>query len=451
MTTPVRYIRDTINRYKVDGIEHPENCFLEIQARDANNVNVALNKAVTLNFVSDQFTESGRIVDGEFGNTNATVGTSTVSPASVTVDLGAVFDIANLTFWHYYGNPRMYHGVVHEISTDGATWTVIFDSDVNGEYIEGGGGHVMTAPLNAIVSPFPSGAMTSQPPPDGQTVTITFSTTNTPTSGMASLNPAATNPNGAISTLGTIAFGTNTGTATFTNVPAGNYAPTITLTNAAGTRSVSGLQPVSIIGISASPEAPSGAVPTVTSFSVSPTSASGATQFTWLVQGTNNPSQDVAITTPLGSVDSLGRFIPPPATSAVQNFNITFISAQDNSFRVLVPVTIAASIAPPSGGGTAPAPTARRISKVLTTDGVVPYPNTANIKGAWFDQPTPNLFGPPVHTSNTLAIINGRLDWDLPSTTLPLDGIGCLVITLGNGLADQQPEPPIWFGPVKVL
>ena len=377
MTTPVRYIRDTLNRYALNGVQGVENSFLEIQARDANNINVALNKTVTMNFVSDQFPEVGRIVDGEFGNTNATVGTSTVTPATVTVDLGAIFEIANVTFWHYYGNARMYHGVVHEISTDGTNWTVIFDSDVNGEYAEIGSGHVLTAPLNAIVSPFPSGAVTSQPPPNGQSLTITFSTTNAPTSGMASLNPDATNPNGAVSTLGTIVFGTNTGTATFSNIPPGNYTPTITLTNAAGTRSVSGLQPVSIVGVTGNPAAGSTtttSTSTVTSVVVSPTTASltgaGTTAFTAVVNGTGSPSQAVTWTATAGAVTSSGAYTAPPATSFVQTITVTATSLQDSSKSANATVTVAAS-----SDTTIPVMVgAITVSSITTTSCVISWP-----------------------------------------------------------------------------
>ena len=288
MTTPVRYIRDTLNRCDVTF-----NRFLEIQAMNAAGVNVALNKPVIANFADETSLGLYRVTDGEYGNTNAFCGTNTVTPAYVVVDLGSVLDIASITFWHYYGYAAVYSGVQHEISTDGVNWTVIFDSDVNGAYPESGTGHVMTAPLNAIVSPFPSGVVTSQPPPNGQSLTISFSTTNSPTSGMASLNPDQTNPSGAVSTLGTIEFGTNTGTATFSNIPPGNYVPTITLTNAAGTRSVSGAQPVAIVGISGNPTAgssgtapapaptppPSTATP-VTSVTISPLTATGSQQFT---------------------------------------------------------------------------------------------------------------------------------------------------------------------------
>ena len=343
MTTPVRYISDTLN-----GCDTTENRFLEIQALDAAGVNVALNKAVTTNFAQQTYVPFSAVTDGSINNTNYCV-SSFFSPAVVVVDLGAVFDVASVTFWHYIGYAAIYHGVLHEISTDGVNWVVIFDSSVNGEFTESSTGHVFNAPLTAIVSPFPSGVVTSQPPPDGQNLTITFSTTNTPTSGMASLNPDATNPAGAVTTLGVVAFGTNTGTATFSNIPPGNYTPTITLTNAAGTRSVSGTQPVSIVGISGSPTASAGGTTTstVSSVAVSPATVSlaggASTTFTAVVNGTNSPSQAVMWATTAGTITQSGVLTAPVGTSTAQTVTVTATSQQDASKSAAATVTIAAS------------------------------------------------------------------------------------------------------------
>lgn len=113
-------------------------------------------------------------------------------------------------------------------------------------------GHPLTASVLA-----PTGAVTSQPAPDGQNLTITFSTASTPASGTATLSPASSNPNGAVSIAGTVSLGSGTGTASFTGIQPGNYAaPVITLTNEGGSNNVTGTQPVSILGISGAPEGP---------------------------------------------------------------------------------------------------------------------------------------------------------------------------------------------------
>lgn len=103
--------------------------------------------------------------------------------------------------------------------------------------------------LNAAI-PSPTGSITSLTV-DGQTVSVSFSTANTPTSGMASLRAASSNPDGAVDQADkSVTLGSNTGSVSFANVPSGNYTLTITLTNAGGTNTVSGQQSVSILGVS---------------------------------------------------------------------------------------------------------------------------------------------------------------------------------------------------------
>lgn len=99
----------------------------------------------------------------------------------------------------------------------------------------------------------PSGAVTSQPPPDGNNLTVTFSTTKNPTGGTATLNPSATNPAGAVALSGILTLGTNSGNAAFTDIQPGNYDLDITLSNQGGMRAITGTSPVSIIGLSGTP------------------------------------------------------------------------------------------------------------------------------------------------------------------------------------------------------
>lgn len=109
----------------------------------------------------------------------------------------------------------------------------------------------------AVLLPAPTGMVTSQPNPDGQSIgPILFSTTGNPTSGMASFMPADTNPNGAVAKTGVVSFGTNNGQVAATVLEPGNYKTTITITSANGTSNVSGTQPFSINSISGNPQAP---------------------------------------------------------------------------------------------------------------------------------------------------------------------------------------------------
>lgn len=130
---------------------------------------------------------------------------------------------------------------------------------------------ITSSPVMTITGPLaysasqkpPSGSVTSQPSPVGQSLSITFSTADTPTSALATLAPSATNPNGAVSKSGVVTLGTNTGTATWDAIHPGNYQPTITVTNAGGSGSVSGLSAVSIGGIEGEVSSGDGTAPSV--------------------------------------------------------------------------------------------------------------------------------------------------------------------------------------------
>lgn len=103
----------------------------------------------------------------------------------------------------------------------------------------------------------PTGTITKQPAPDGQSLSVSFSTLDNPTSATASLNPDPANPNGASGTSGAVTLTSGGGTATFSGIPPGNYlAPEIALTNAGGTATVTGGTPVTILAITGEPEAP---------------------------------------------------------------------------------------------------------------------------------------------------------------------------------------------------
>jgi hypothetical protein len=94
---------------------------------------------------------------------------------------------------------------------------------------------------------------------DGQNVTVSGTTTGSPTSGFASITPASSNPGNA-KTMGPtpITLSASTYTVTWFNMPPGNYAsPVITFTNAGGISApATGGLALSIIEISGAPQAP---------------------------------------------------------------------------------------------------------------------------------------------------------------------------------------------------
>lgn len=95
----------------------------------------------------------------------------------------------------------------------------------------------------------PTGAVTSQPAPDGQRLVIPFTTTNNPTSGTAILNLE-----GGGTFTGTVNLTSGAGTATFEPIPPGTHTPVLTVSNSGGSNTVTGTQPVTVLGISGDPE-----------------------------------------------------------------------------------------------------------------------------------------------------------------------------------------------------
>lgn len=124
--TKIRYIRDWLNGSTSNAGNH----WVEIQAFDINNTNVALNK-------------SGISSTNEWNalvTNNVTSSDPYFSIAQniqwVKVDLGAVYDITTIKIWHYYTDGRSYYNTKTEGSIDGVNWFTIFDSAVSGIYKE---------------------------------------------------------------------------------------------------------------------------------------------------------------------------------------------------------------------------------------------------------------------------------------------------------------------------
>lgn len=151
-TRKVRYIRDWSNGSNVNA----GNFWVEIQALNASGTNIALGKPVT---GSSAFNSAGSpndptgavITDGSTVSAPYTqVGGATLEWA--TVDLGAVYDIADVKIWHYWADLRTFYSTKTEVSADGINWITVFDSAVSGTYAESAAGRsysMETAPNNA--------------------------------------------------------------------------------------------------------------------------------------------------------------------------------------------------------------------------------------------------------------------------------------------------------------
>ena len=133
-TKKIRYIRDHLNGSDTNQYSH----WVEIQAY-LNDINFALGKPVTSDSTISYGTPE-RVTDGDL-NTNVYFETE-IDKAYVQVDLGQIYDISEVKVWHY--NARTYHETKTEISEDGLEWITIFDSAIEGEYLETPQGHSIT-------------------------------------------------------------------------------------------------------------------------------------------------------------------------------------------------------------------------------------------------------------------------------------------------------------------
>lgn len=195
----------------------------------------------------------------------------------------------------------------------------------------------------------PTGTITSQPAPSGQSQRFVGITSNS-----ASGTYTLTSTDGGMN-IGPLPYTINSDSFDFTvqAIPSGAYLPTLTVTGDGGTRNVSGTMAFSIAGVGGGGVvAPGGTpvTPIVTGVDISPsvvTLAGGATQqFVAAVQGLNSPSQAVTYATTAGSISSSGLFTAPAATSSQQTITITATSVADPSKSATATALVAAVIAP---------------------------------------------------------------------------------------------------------
>lgn len=186
----------------------------------------------------------------------------------------------------------------------------------------------------------PSGAITSQPAPDGQDQRFAGTATNA-YSGSYTLTSGA-------GTIGPIDFAIAGGLFDFTvaGLPAGSYTPVLTITGAGGSVIVTGTSAFTIIGVSGGGEIE---VPdTVTSVIVYPATATvlGGVPFTFTkaVIGTGDPDPSGTWTTNLGAINAAGE-LTVAGLPLEQNGAVTFTSAlnpaKSDSATFTVPVYIA--------------------------------------------------------------------------------------------------------------
>lgn len=129
----IRYIRDWIKGSNKNRWSH----WGEIQALERNTgKNIAFWKTVTSLVANQPWYEYTKIVDGNTSGGNYAECTRGKTNDYVIVDLWAVYDISTVKVWHYYVDSRTYYGSKTEVSADGENWIVLFDSALEGTYME---------------------------------------------------------------------------------------------------------------------------------------------------------------------------------------------------------------------------------------------------------------------------------------------------------------------------
>ena len=147
----IRYIRDWLN----GNTQSPNDNWVEIRVTALDGTNIALGKTVTASLAGSG--NPALVTNGDItciaGTTNTQFYiTGPVPPQNVVVDLGDIYlNIQSLTVWHWYSDGRTYHGTKTEVSEDGSTWVTLFDSAINGEYVETAAGHSVPSGLSFIL------------------------------------------------------------------------------------------------------------------------------------------------------------------------------------------------------------------------------------------------------------------------------------------------------------
>lgn len=110
-----------------------DNHITEIQIIDKDGVNRALGRGV-FDYSGTSYADHLLVTDG----------ITTTDPYYILyngrqyliIDIGAVYDIAYIKIWRYYGDSRAYHDVFIKVSKDNISYKTVFSSEKDGEYVE---------------------------------------------------------------------------------------------------------------------------------------------------------------------------------------------------------------------------------------------------------------------------------------------------------------------------
>lgn len=151
----IRYIRDWCkggSGWEKPGYGIDLSSWREIQAIDGTGTNVALGKQISFSVPLNNVVDPYQINDGIFLEDNGADITSNVREYAQ-IDLGALYEIKTVKVWHGYSVVLMdtFTETKTEVSEDGVTWTVLFDSTISGVYLETLEGKTHQVPLTKTI------------------------------------------------------------------------------------------------------------------------------------------------------------------------------------------------------------------------------------------------------------------------------------------------------------
>jgi hypothetical protein len=166
---------------------------------------------------------------------------------------------------------------------------------------------------------------------------------------------------------------------------------------------------------------------TVTGVTVSPTTATGSTNFTASVQGTNSPSQAVTWSkTGGGTLSSSGQFVEPAKTSSVQTIVVTAKSVQDGTTVGTATVTIAAA-------DVVVTPSPRTVRVVLGTE-TGPAANLVDCRVSFHAATGPHNTMLALYQSATETTDSaGMMEFTMYTTAVAIGDTGLLSVLMPNG------------------
>jgi hypothetical protein len=149
----IRYIREKNTGFTLNGVMNNKSAWQEIKAITIDNTNVALNKKAYCNFNLNSAGTVG-LTDGDITNISYT--DTFVADKVVLIDLGQVYtNIKEIIIYRipsYDTNTTIYKNILLEVSEDMINWFTVYDSNVDGEYVEPTNGKTYTINTTKMLS-----------------------------------------------------------------------------------------------------------------------------------------------------------------------------------------------------------------------------------------------------------------------------------------------------------